>query len=56
MDEAKNKTRIIKEEDCMACLSCHEICPAQAMEHQDIHVAKRLYIDRKVNNTINKII
>jgi len=56
MDEAKNKTRIIKEEDCIACLSCHEICPAQAMEHQDIHVAKRLYIDRKVNNTINKII
>jgi len=26
------------------------------MEHQDIHVAKRLYIDRKVNNALNKII
>jgi hypothetical protein len=26
------------------------------MEHQDIHVAKRLYIDRKVSNAINKII
>jgi L-aspartate semialdehyde sulfurtransferase ferredoxin len=40
----------------MACLSCHEICPAQAMEHQDIHVAKRLYIDRKVNYALERII
>ena len=56
MDEAINKTKVVKEEDCMACLSCHEICPAQAMEHHDIHVAKRLYIDRKVNYALERII
>lgn len=56
MDETKNKPKVVKLEDCMACLSCHEICPAQAMEHQDIHVAKRLYIDRSVRDTIYKII
>lgn len=56
MDEEKNKTHVVKEEDCMACLSCHEICPAQAMEHRDIHVAKRLYIDRKVNYELERII
>jgi len=50
------KTKVVKEEDCMACLSCHEICPAQAMEHKDIHVAKRLYIDRDVNDVISKIV
>ncbi len=56
MDESKNKTKVVKVEDCMACLSCHEICPAQAMEHRDIHVAKRLYIDRSVRETIYRII
>lgn len=56
MNEEKGKTEVIKAEDCMACLSCHEICPSQAMEHQDIHVAKRLYIDRKVSDVLNKII
>ena len=56
MDDNKHKTRVVKEEDCMACLSCHEICPAQAMEHQDIHVAKRLYIDRKVIYALDRII
>ncbi len=43
-------------DDCMACLSCHEICPAQAMTHKDIHVAKRLYIDRRVNHILERII
>ncbi len=56
MDEGKNKTKVVKVGDWMACLSCHEICPAQAMEHQDIHVAKRLYIDRSVKDAINRII
>ncbi|MDD3754218.1 MAG: ferredoxin family protein [Methanobacterium sp.] len=56
MDEANNKTKVVNEVDCMACLSCHEICPAQAMEHRDIHVAKRLYIDRKVNYALKRII
>ena len=56
LDEKKGKSTVVNKEDCMACLSCHEICPAQAMEHQDIHVAKRLYIDRKVNEVIRKIL
>jgi NAD-dependent dihydropyrimidine dehydrogenase PreA subunit len=56
MDENNYKTKVVKVEDCMACLSCHEICPAQAMEHHDIHVAKRLYIDRSVKDAINRII
>ncbi|MCE5215147.1 MAG: ferredoxin family protein [Methanobacterium sp.] len=56
MDEDKNKTKVVNLEDGMACLSCHEICPAQAMEHQDIHIAKRLYIDRKVNYALERII
>jgi L-aspartate semialdehyde sulfurtransferase ferredoxin len=56
MDEEKGKTKVVNEQDCMACLSCHEICPAQAMEHLDTHVAKRLYIDRKVNDVIKKIV
>ncbi|PKL72635.1 MAG: ferredoxin, partial [Methanobacteriales archaeon HGW-Methanobacteriales-2] len=34
----------------------HEICPAQAMTHKDIHVAKRLYIDRRVNHILERII
>ncbi len=56
MDEIKNKTKVVKEDDCMACLSCHEICPAEAMAHKNIHVAKRLYIDRKVNGILKKMI
>ncbi len=56
MNEEKWKTEVVNLEDCMACLSCHEICPAQAMEHRDIHVAKRLYIDRKVTDVLEKII
>lgn len=56
LDDEMGKSMVVNEEDCMACLSCHEICPAQAMEHHDIHVAKRLYIDRRVNNVIRKIV
>jgi len=56
MDETKNKTKVVNADDCMACLSCHEICPAEAMEHKNIHVAKRLYIDRRVNDVLKKII
>jgi len=56
LDKEHGKTVVIKEEDCMACLSCHEICPSQALEHNDIHISKRLYIDRKVSKALNKII
>jgi len=56
LDKEHRKIVVVKETDCMACLSCHEICPSQALEHRDIHVAKRLYIDRKVNKAISKII
>ncbi|WP_414469444.1 4Fe-4S dicluster domain-containing protein [Methanobacterium sp. ACI-7] len=56
LDKENGKTVVMKETDCMACLSCHEICPAQALEHENIHVAKRLYIDRKVTKTIDKIL
>lgn len=56
LDDERGKSMVVNEEDCMACLSCHEICPAQAMEHHDIHVAKRLYIDRRVNDVIRKIV
>lgn len=56
LDKEHGKTIIVNEMDCMACLSCHEICPSQALEHEDIHIAKRLYIDRKVNNVLSKIL
>lgn len=56
LDEEKKKSKVVKEEDCMECLSCHEICPSQAMEHKDIHVAKRLYIERKVYEMLDKIL
>ncbi|MCZ3364773.1 MULTISPECIES: ferredoxin family protein [Methanobacterium] len=56
LDSEHGKTVVVNEKDCMACLSCHEICPSQALEHDDIPVAKRLYIDRKVNQIINKIL
>ncbi|MBU4534489.1 MAG: 4Fe-4S binding protein [Euryarchaeota archaeon] len=56
MNEDNWKSEVINADDCMACLSCHEICPSQALEHRDIHVAKRLYIDRKVSDVLNKII
>mgnify|MGYP005839933933 CR=1 FL=1 len=56
LDKEHGKTVVVNEVDCMACLSCHEICPSQALEHEDIHVAKRLYIDRKVSKALEKII
>jgi L-aspartate semialdehyde sulfurtransferase ferredoxin len=56
LDVKIEKSKVINEEDCMACLSCHEICPSQAMEHMDIHIAKRLYIDRRVDQVLKKII
>jgi len=56
MNEETWKTTVVNADDCMACLSCHEICPSQTMTHRDIHVAKRLYIDRKVNDVLEKII
>jgi len=52
----KWKTEVVNADDCMACLSCHEICPAHAMTHKDIHVVKRLYIDRRVNHVLERII
>ncbi|HEX3013929.1 MAG TPA: 4Fe-4S binding protein, partial [Methanobacterium sp.] len=56
LDSEHGKTVVVNEKDCMACLSCHEICPSQSLEHDDIPVAKRLYIDRKVNKVIDKIL
>lgn len=56
LDNENGKTIVVNEVDCMACLSCHEICPSQALEHEDIHVAKRLYIDRKVSDALDKIL
>ncbi|WOF17166.1 4Fe-4S dicluster domain-containing protein [Methanoplanus sp. FWC-SCC4] len=43
-------------ENCMACLSCHEICPAQALEHKGIYAAKRHYIDIRVCEMLNRVI
>ena len=56
LDSEHGKTVVVKEGDCMGCLSCHEICPSQALEHDDVPVSKRLYIDRKVNKVIDKIL
>ena len=46
----------VRPQDCMACLSCHEICPAQALEHKGIYAAKRHYIDIRVCEMLKKVI
>lgn len=56
LDKEHGKTVVVNEVDCIACLSCHEICPSQALEHRDIHIAKRLYIDRRISKALDKII
>jgi formate hydrogenlyase subunit 6/NADH:ubiquinone oxidoreductase subunit I len=40
----------------MGCLSCHEICPAQALEHRGIYPARRHYIDIKVCEMLRKVV
>jgi len=40
----------------MMCLSCHEICPANAIEHQDIYLSRRLYVDLDVCSMLRRFI
>jgi NAD-dependent dihydropyrimidine dehydrogenase PreA subunit len=43
-------------ENCMGCLSCHEICPAQALEHRGVVPSRRMYISSKVCSMLNRVI
>jgi NAD-dependent dihydropyrimidine dehydrogenase PreA subunit len=43
-------------ENCMGCLSCHEICPAQALEHKGVYPSRRHYIDIRVCEMLNRVI
>lgn len=43
-------------ENCMGCLSCHEICPTQALEHRGVYPSKRHYIDIRVCEMLNRVI
>ena len=47
---------VANQDDCMQCLSCHEICPANAIEHQDIYLSRRLYVDHEVCSMLRRII
>jgi ferredoxin len=40
----------------MGCLSCHEICPAQALEHKGVYPSRRHYIDIRVCEMLNRVI
>ena len=47
---------VVNQEDCMQCLSCHEICPSNAIEHQDIYLSRRLYVDLEVCSMLRRFI
>jgi len=46
----------VRAASCMGCLSCHEICPAQALEHRGVHPSRRHYIDIRVCEMLNRVI
>lgn len=50
------RSHVVNEEDCMQCLSCHEICPSNAIEHQDIYLSRRLYVDLEVCSMLRRFI
>jgi NAD-dependent dihydropyrimidine dehydrogenase PreA subunit len=55
--ELKNGLSVpVRAPNCMGCLSCHEICPAQALEHKGVYPSKRYYIDLKVADMLGKVI
>ncbi|MEA2075399.1 MAG: 4Fe-4S binding protein [Euryarchaeota archaeon] len=49
-------TKVIKEENCIECLSCLEICPAYAIEHEDLTPTRRFHIETKVIEMTKKIV
>ena len=50
------RSTVVNPDDCMQCLSCHEICPANAIEHQDIYLSRRLYVDLEVCSMLRRFI
>jgi ferredoxin len=40
----------------MGCLSCHEICPTQALEHRGVYPSRRHYIDLRVCEMLKRVI
>ncbi len=55
--ELKDSTAVpVKSGDCMGCLSCHEICPTQALEHRGVYPSRRHYIDLRVCEMLKRVI
>jgi formate hydrogenlyase subunit 6/NADH:ubiquinone oxidoreductase subunit I len=43
-------------EDCIACLSCAYICPANAIEHRGHHEVKNFYRDEEFSKKMGKFL
>ncbi|MDD1679645.1 MAG: 4Fe-4S binding protein [Methanomicrobiales archaeon] len=55
--ELQDSTAVpVKAGDCMGCLSCHEICPTQALEHRGVYPSRRHYIDLRVCEMLKRVI
>jgi len=55
-DEQTNKALLKEVRDCIACLSCHYLCPSGAIEVSDYHVVKNFYRDRQFSRRVEKFL
>jgi len=55
-NEADEKARVEKPEDCIACLSCSYLCPSGTIVLTDYPVVKNFYRDRIFSRRVERFL
>lgn len=56
LDTASGAVSIAAVENCIACLSCAYICPADAIEHRKYHEVKNFYRNIEFSSRMEKFL